>query len=71
MKMVSIALVSVCMQHYMCRMISANVIASSDINECDNPSVCHPNATCEDNEGSYSCHCEDGFSGDGNFNCRG
>ena len=47
-----------------------------DINECptganatytDN---CHPDATCTDNDGSYSCMCNDGFTGDG-FNCTG
>ena len=43
------------------------MFALSDVNECvTNP--CHDNATCTDNEGSYSCHCNNGFAGNG-FNC--
>ena len=35
-----------------------------DIDEClDNP--CHRNANCTDSQGSFDCHCYDGFSGDG------
>jgi hypothetical protein len=38
-----------------------------DINECiTNP--CHHNASCTDNEGSFVCQCNSGFSGDG-LNC--
>jgi len=47
------------------------LLFNSDINECENPDACHPNATCEDSEGSYHCLCEDGFSGDGNSHCSG
>ena len=40
-----------------------------DIDECHaNP--CHDNATCADNEGSYTCECNEGYSGDG-WNCTG
>ena len=39
-----------------------------DINEClSNP--CHLNASCIDNEGSFHCQCNDGFSGDGISSC--
>ena len=38
-----------------------------DINECS-ISPCHVNASCTDNEGSFNCHCKNGFFGDG-FNC--
>ena len=40
----------------------------SDINEClNNP--CHVNASCIDDEGSFHCQCNDGFSGDGISSC--
>ncbi len=39
-----------------------------DIDEClNNP--CHHNASCTDNEGSFDCQCNAGFSGDGISNC--
>ena len=40
-----------------------------DIDEClGNP--CHPNASCSDNQGSYDCQCNSGYSGNG-FTCTG
>ena len=38
-----------------------------DIDECLN-NQCHHNASCTDNEGSFDCQCNVGFSGDG-VNC--
>ena len=39
----------------------------TDIDEClSDP--CHINANCTDNEGSYDCQCNVGYSGNG-FNC--
>jgi hypothetical protein len=38
-----------------------------DINECSSK-PCHHNATCTDNEGSFDCECNVGFSGNG-LNC--
>ena len=38
-----------------------------DIDEC-NTSPCHYNASCTDNDGSFVCQCNIGFSGDG-LNC--
>ena len=38
-----------------------------DIDEC-NTSPCHYNASCTDNDGSFVCQCNNGFSGDG-LNC--
>jgi hypothetical protein len=38
-----------------------------DINECSNK-PCHHNATCTDNEGSFDCECNVGYSDNG-FNC--
>ena len=44
-------------------------------NECDNvdecktgPDKCDLNADCIDTEGSFECHCIDGWTGDG-INC--
>lgn len=38
-----------------------------DINECES-SPCHPNATCQNTEGSFMCNCDNNFEGDG-FSC--
>ena len=42
-----------------------------DINECRNATApCHANATCTNSQGSYTCKCNKGYSGDGK-NCTG
>ena len=42
---------------------------SPDINECrDGSNRCDENARCDNTLGSYSCTCNDGFTGDG-FRC--
>ncbi|VDO29066.1 unnamed protein product [Onchocerca flexuosa] len=40
-----------------------------DINECAQANLCHENAFCKNIMGSYSCHCQPGYEGDG-FNCN-
>uniref|UniRef100_A0A915PT69 EGF-like domain-containing protein n=1 Tax=Setaria digitata TaxID=48799 RepID=A0A915PT69_9BILA len=40
----------------------------TDINECSQGDVCHENAYCKNIMGSYSCHCQPGYEGDG-FKC--
>ena len=43
-----------------------NVNFSPDINECrDGSNRCDENARCDNTPGSYSCTCNDGFTGDG------
>ena len=43
-----------------------------DINECQqSPSVCHPLAKCSNTEGSFSCQCGVGYTGNGFVNCTG
>ena len=43
-----------------------------DINECTkSPSLCHSNANCSNTDGSYSCLCLTGYSGDGRVDCIG
>lgn len=40
-----------------------------DVDECSlKTDDCHNNATCTDTDGSYSCNCTTGFTGDG-FTC--
>ena len=41
-----------------------------DIVNCESDDGCHANASCTDDNGSYICVCNDGFTGDG-FNCTG
>ena len=42
-----------------------------DIDECSaDSSPCDENADCSNNDGSYSCLCKQGFSGDGKT-CQG
>ena len=44
----------------------------TDINECTKlPSFCHRNANCTNANGSYSCQCLTGYSGDGKVDCTG
>ena len=39
---------------------------TSDIDECsEDSSPCDENADCTNSDGSYSCTCKQGFSGDG------
>ena len=43
----------------------------TDIDECSaNPSLCDVNANCTNSNGSYSCTCKQGFTGDG-ATCNG
>ena len=43
-------------------------LLTADVDECaiGNHS-CHDNATCHNNQGSYTCSCNSGFAGDGIF----
>ena len=42
----------------------------SDILECNlETDGCHDNATCADTDGSYTCTCDIGYTGDG-FTCN-
>ena len=42
-----------------------------DVHECeDGTHTCDGNATCKNNDGSYACQCNDGYSGNG-YECKG
>ena len=48
------------------------VCIRADINECEVGDVsCAVNGKCVDTDGSYTCVCLSGFSGDGFNNCSG
>ena len=40
-------------------------VTNADVNECEEKSRCHDNATCANLPGSYTCRCDVGFSGTG------
>ena len=42
----------------------------ADVDECVEQSPCDLNATCTNTPGSYSCSCNEGYSGDGRM-CTG
>jgi len=47
------------------------LLITPDIDECSDESrVCDENAACANNEGSYSCTCNEGFTGNGTT-CEG
>ena len=53
----------------MVRFKSSCVILTVDIDECvSNP--CHPNATCTNENGTFTCECDAGYEGNG-FTCQG
>lgn len=39
-----------------------------DVDECSIPRLCDVHATCKNTNGSYECHCREGFTGNG-FKC--
>ena len=47
------------------------VVVIADIDECSSGTHhCHVNATCTDTDGSFTCSCNNGFTGDGR-QCKG
>ena len=39
----------------------ASLMFASDVDECENPSICPVGSRCEDSIGSYSCQCGPGY----------
>ena len=46
------------------------LIRHLDINECSTAYTCDSNADCVNTVGSYTCHCRNGFTGNGQ-SCTG
>ena len=58
-----------CMDNFL--LLPYFVTISSDIDECSaDSSPCDENADCTNSDGSYSCTCKQGFTGDG-ATCNG
>ena len=58
-------------QYYIPSLCYAFSHISTDIDECEAGTVsCHTNAECTNTDGSYTCSCSSGFSGDG-MSCVG
>ena len=52
-------------------LVDALLHYDADIDECAlGLDICHPNATCHNTAGNYTCMCIPGFTGDG-FTCTG
>ena len=48
-----------------CTVLPYLLFVTQDVDECVVDSPCHTNATCENTIGSYTCSCDDGYSGNG------
>ena len=47
-------------------------IFSSDVDECvQGTRNCHTNATCSNTVGTFTCACNEGYTGDGVNTCAG
>lgn len=59
------------MSRYRDASVALHYFLLSDVNDCADPSSCHPNATCTNFDGGFECDCLSGFLGDGINNCNG
>ena len=58
-----------CTSWYVTNSVVTNLLCilwTADVDECaGNTDMCHHNATCNNNEGSYTCSCNTGYTGSG------
>ena len=53
------------------KITNISILMVSELDECSSdPSPCDENALCTNSDGSYSCTCKQGFTGDGTL-CEG
>ena len=53
------------------QILSSYDLCPADVNECTSGADwCHPNSTCYNTQGSYTCSCNTGYIGNG-FSCFG
>ena len=50
--------------------VIANPLITSDIDECADATTCDSNATCTNTPGSFTCTCNQGYTGNGTT-CEG
>ena len=50
--------------------IELSSLCTADLDECTSMNICDVNAECNDTIGSFTCACNDGYTGDG-FSCTG
>ena len=54
-----------CKNHCCCENILHAYYSPLDIDECQEQSPCDSNAQCANTPGSFTCACNEGYSGDG------
>ena len=53
-------------KHYQALSFPFLCLLTADVNECiEGTHDCHPQATCQNAEGSFTCSCNPGFTGNG------
>ena len=58
-------------KHYLVLPFPFLCLLTADVNECmEGTHDCHPQATCQNAEGSFTCSCNPGFTGNGS-SCTG
>ena len=58
-------------KHYQALSFPFLCLLTADVNECiEGTHDCHPQATCQNTEGSFTCSCNPGFTGNGS-SCTG
>lgn len=43
-------------------LMASSLVALSDIDECANDTICGNHGFCENTDGSFRCHCDQGYT---------